>query len=623
MRILNKNMNHADEIKAKLDIVDIIGEYLSLKAVGSNFRGLCPFHNEKTPSLMVSPNKQIWRCFGCGKGGDLISFIMNIEGLDFIEALKFLAPRAGVLIEGKTFSDNSQKNRLLQIMELSRKYYHFVLKSGKANQEIIKKIKQYLQDRGLDEAAIDFWQIGYSLDNYDDLLNFLRSKKFRDDEILAAGISFKSEKGKHFNRFRDRIMFPINDISGNTIAFTARINPFADSDKGLGKYINSPQSIIYDKSRVLFAMDKAKSAIREQDAVILVEGQMDAISCHEAGIKNVLAISGTALTTAQLNLIKRYTKNIILAFDQDLAGSTATDRSLAEALKAGFKLKIASFPSGKDPDEIIQENPEIFKKGISEAQDIMQYYIDRELKGINLDDLEQKNKATQKLLEIIAMLYNKVEQDFWLKELMALTRVDEVFLREELEKIIKKDEKNRARASSVQKEAINNNLANFFAQEDKLTWTDRLMENLLALLLKFNDHFSYVGHNLDSSFVSGCYLEFYNYSLIYYNKNNKFDYLGFSNFLKEEQREDLIPVLEKIALFSDFYTEGDEREFSSEQAKSEIIKSILEIKKDYFREAIKLENDKLMLAEKEANKNEIEVSLQKIKELNDELKKII
>lgn len=616
-------MNHADEIKAKLDIVDIIGEYLSLKAVGSNFRGLCPFHNEKTPSLMVSPNKQIWRCFGCGKGGDLISFIMNIEGLDFIEALKFLAPRAGVLIEGKTFSDNSQKNRLLQIMELSRKYYHFVLKSGKANQEIIKKIKQYLQDRGLDEAAIDFWQIGYSLDNYDDLLNFLRSKKFRDDEILAAGISFKSEKGKHFNRFRDRIMFPINDISGNTIAFTARINPFADSDKGLGKYINSPQSIIYDKSRVLFAMDKAKSAIREQDAVILVEGQMDAISCHEAGIKNVLAISGTALTTAQLNLIKRYTKNIILAFDQDLAGSTATDRSLAEALKAGFKLKIASFPSGKDPDEIIQENPEIFKKGISEAQDIMQYYIDRELKGINLDDLEQKNKATQKLLEIIAMLYNKVEQDFWLKELMALTRVDEVFLREELEKIIKKDEKNRARASSVQKEAINNNLANFFAQEDKLTWTDRLMENLLALLLKFNDHFSYVGHNLDSSFVSGCYLEFYNYSLIYYNKNNKFDYLGFSNFLKEEQREDLIPVLEKIALFSDFYTEGDEREFSSEQAKSEIIKSILEIKKDYFREAIKLENDKLMLAEKEANKNEIEVSLQKIKELNDELKKII
>lgn len=616
-------MNHADEIKAKLDIVDIIGEYLSLKAVGSNFRGLCPFHNEKTPSLMVSPDKQIWRCFGCGKGGDLISFIMNIEGLDFIEALKFLAPRAGVLIEGKTFSDNSQKNRLLQIMELSRKYYHFVLKSGKANQEMIKKIKQYLQDRGLDEAAIYFWQIGYSLDNYDDLLNFLKSKKFRDDEILAAGISFKSEKGKHFNRFRDRIMFPINDISGNTIAFTARINPFADGDKGLGKYINSPQSIIYDKSRVLFAMDKAKSAIREQDAVILVEGQMDAISCHEAGIKNVLAISGTALTTAQLNLIKRYTKNIILAFDQDLAGSTATDRSLAEALKAGFKLKIASFPSGKDPDEIIHENPEIFKKGISEAQDIMQYYIDRELKGINLDDLEQKNKATQKLLEIIAMLYNKVEQDFWLKELMVLTRVDEVFLREELEKIIKKDEKNKTRTSLVKKEAINNNLANFFAQEDKLTWTDRLMENLLALLLKFNDHFSYVGHNLDPSFVSGCYLEFYNYLLIYYNKNNKFDYLGFSNFLKEEQREDLIPALEKIALFSDFYTEGDEREFSSEQAKSEIIKSILEIKKDYFREAIKLENDKLMLAEKEANKNEIEVSLQKIKELNDELKKII
>ncbi len=611
-------MNHSEEIKAKLDIVDIVSEYLSLKAAGSNFRGLCPFHNEKTPSLMVSPDKQIWHCFGCGKGGDLISFVMGMEGLDFVEALKFLAPRAGVTIDDKNFSDNSQKNRLLQIMELSRKYYHFVLKSAKANKEEIKRIKEYLAGRGLDEEAIDFWQIGYSLDNYDDLLNFLRSKKFRDDEILAAGITFKSEKGKHFNRFRDRIMFPINDITGNTVAFTARINPFVKDDKGLGKYINSPQSLVYDKSKILFALDKAKTAIREQDEIILVEGQMDAISCHNAGFKNVVAVSGTALTTAQLTLIKRYTKNIILAFDQDSAGVNATDRGINEALKSDFRLKVAIFPIGKDPDEIIRENPEIFKKGIEEALDIMRYYMEREFKGVDMSDVRQKNKAIQKVLEIIAKLYNKVEQDFWIKELLSLSKVDESSLREELNKIIKKEEKNESREADRKKD---NNLSNSFVQLEELSWVDKLMENLLSLLLKFNDHFSYVSNNLDLNFVSGRYREFYNYALIYYNKNKKIDYLGLLEALESEKQEDLAEVLKKLALISEFYQEQED--FSAAKAKEEIIKNILDIKRNFFKETLKLENDKLMLAERKADNEAITESLKRIKDLNDELKKIM
>ena len=611
-------MNHSEEIKAKLDIVDIVSEYLSLKAAGSNFRGLCPFHNEKTPSLMVSPDKQIWHCFGCGKGGDLISFVMGMEGLDFVEALKFLAPRAGVTIDDKNFSDNSQKNRLLQIMELSRKYYHFVLKSAKANKEEIKKVKEYLAGRGLDEDAIDFWQIGYSLDSYDDLLNFLRSKKFRDDEILAAGITFKSEKGKHFNRFRDRIMFPINDITGNTVAFTARINPFVKDDKGLGKYINSPQSLIYDKSKILFALDKAKTVIREKDEIILVEGQMDAISCHNTGFKNVVAVSGTALTTAQLALIKRYTKNIILAFDQDSAGVNATDRGINEALKSDFKLRVALFPIGKDPDEIIRENPEIFKKGIEEAKDIMRYYMEREFAGVDMSDLRQKNKAIQKVLEIIAKLYNKVEQDFWIKELLSLSKVDEFSLREELNKIIKKEEKNELREADRKKD---NNLSNSFIQLEELTWVDKLMENLLSLLLKFNDHFSYVSNNLDLSFVLGRYREFYNYALIYYNKNKKIDYTGLLESLEEEKRPDLVETLKKLALISEFYQEQED--FSSAKAKEEIIKNILDIKRNFFKEALKLENDKLMLAERKADNEAITESLKKIKDLNDELKKIM
>jgi DNA primase len=345
---------------------------------------------------------------------------------------------------------------------------------------------------------------------------------------------------------------------------------------------------------------------------------MDAISCHNAGFKNVVAVSGTALTTAQLALIKRYTKNIILAFDQDSAGVNATDRGINEALKSDFRLKVAIFPIGKDPDEIIRENPEIFKKGIEEALDIMRYYMEREFKGVDMSDVRQKNKAIQKVLEIIAKLYNKVEQDFWIKELLSLSKVDESSLREELNKIIKKEEKNESREADRKKD---NNLSNSFVQLEELSWVDKLMENLLSLLLKFNDHFSYVSNNLDLNFVSGRYREFYNYALIYYNKNKKIDYLGLLEALESEKQEDLAEVLKKLALISEFYQEQED--FSAAKAKEEIIKNILDIKRNFFKETLKLENDKLMLAERKADNEAITESLKRIKDLNDELKKIM
>ncbi|MDD3085440.1 MAG: DNA primase, partial [Candidatus ainarchaeum sp.] len=472
-------MNHSEEIKAKLDIVDVIGGYLNLKAVGSNFRAVCPFHNEKTPSFMVSPEKQIWHCFGCGKGGDLITFVMEMEGLDFVETLKLLAPKAGVVLDNKDFSDNSQKNKILKIMELSRKYFNFILSSEKNNSESVRKIREYLVGRGLSKEAMERWQIGYSLDSYEDLIKFLRGKGFNDNEILLAGMSFKSEKGKYFNRFRDRIMFPINDVNGRTVAFTARINPNVKDDKGLGKYINSPQTEIYDKSRILFGLDKAKIAVKDKDELILVEGQMDAISVYEAGFENVCAISGTALTIYQLNLIKRYTKNIVLAFDQDSAGANATDRGISEALKQGFNIKIAVLQNGKDPDEIIKNNPDDFIKILEEAPNIMDYYLIKEFEDVNLNNISQKNKAVTKILGVINKLNNKVEQDFWLKELSQKAKVDEVFLREELNNVRKTSETGRNLSS---KTMIKNDI---ITNED--TWEDKLMENILSLMLKFSN----------------------------------------------------------------------------------------------------------------------------------------
>lgn len=604
-------MNHSEEIKNKLDIVDIIGEYINIKSAGSNFRAVCPFHNEKTPSFMISPDKQIFHCFGCGKGGDLITFVMEMEGLSFIEALKLLAPRAGVVLDTKELSDNSARGKLLKILDLSAKYYNFILSSGKGNQAVVSQIKEYLHGRGLSDEAIERWKIGYSLDSYDDLLNFLRSKKFSDPDILLAGMSYRSEKGQHFNRFRDRIMFPINDINGQPIAFTARINPKVVDNKALGKYINSPQTEIYDKSRVLFGLDKAKMAVKEKDELILVEGQMDVISVFEAGFKNVSAVSGTALTVFQLNLIKRYTKNIILAFDSDSAGAAATDRGVSEALKMGFNIKIVSLKGGKDPDDIVRNNPADFKMALDEAQNIMEYYLERELSMIDINNISQKNKAVAQVLLIINKLYNKVEQDFWIKELSQRAKVDEVFLREELQKLSKNNDKITPNYKKIEEKPEARSIIS--------TWEDKLIESLLSLLLKFDDYSEYVFNNLSSDFISGQYKEFYNSWLIYYNKNKKIDYSGLlADFSADKPH--LLDLLKKIALISEFYWPDDL--VSYEKAKEEIVKNLLEVKRNFFKDAINKENDKLILLEKSGNTADINAVMEKLKNLNGELQKI-
>ncbi|HPT08537.1 MAG TPA: DNA primase [bacterium] len=606
-------MNHSEEIKSKLDIVDTISGYINLKAVGSNFRAICPFHNEKTPSLMVSPDKQIWHCFGCGKGGDLITFVMEMEGLDFVEALKLLAPRAGVILENKDFSNNSQKDKLLQIMELSRKYFNFILTSDKNNSENTKKIREYLSKRGLKAEAIERWQIGYSLDNYEDLIKFLKTKKFNDNEILLAGMSFKSDKGKYFNRFRDRIMFPINDVNGRTVAFTARINPETKDDRGLGKYINSPQTEIYDKSRLLFGLDKAKTAVKEKDELILVEGQMDAITAFEAGFKNISAVSGTALTISQLNLIKRYTKNIVLAFDHDKAGANATDRGISEALKQGFNIRIAILKNGKDPDEIIKNNPADFSQMIKTAPNIMDYYLITEFEGIDLNNISEKNKVVTKILNVINKLYNKVEQDFWLKELSQKARVDEIFLREELNKISKNIEKND--------KVINKKNINEVSLINDMTREDKLVENLLSLLLKLDDYFEYVFNNLNFDFLLGKYREFYNYWLIYYNKNKEIKYQALMDYFIKENKPEFVELLKTIGLHSEFY--WSEEDFSELAGKEELAKSILEIKRNYYKESIKKCQNELIKAEKDNNDTIILEIMEKLKHFNEELKKIM
>ncbi|MCK9438796.1 MAG: DNA primase [Patescibacteria group bacterium] len=618
-------MNHSEEIKAKIDIVELISQYLNLRPAGSNFRGVCPFHNEKTPSFMVSPEKQIWHCFGCGKGGDIFSFIMEMEGLDFVETLKMLAPRAGVVLDNRDFSENKSKNRLFEILELSLKYYNFILTNEKNKNENIDKIKKYLAQRGLNTEAINRWGIGYSLNNYDDLINFLKSKKYTDNEIFLSGMSAKSDRGKYFNRFRDRIMFPIKDANGRVLAFTARVNPDnQDKEKSFGKYINSPQTDLYDKSRVLFGLDKAKGFIKEKDAVIVVEGQMDVISVHEAGFKNVVASSGTALTVSQLNLIKRYTNNIILSFDQDLAGSGATDRGIAEALKMGLNLKVVVFNDkevGKDPDEIIRENPTVFGSAIENSRHIIDYYLNKELKSLDLNNIDQKNKSVNKILTVINMLYNKVEQDFWIKEIGQKYSVNESFLREQLLKLGKNT--NKINGFETEKKIDKN-----FVQVENLSSVnreDKLTELLMSLILRFPHNFDYLSNKLDLDQIPVKFRKFYEIMLIYYNQNNKkLDYNQFLDYIKGEQefildKQKAVSFFNKISLLADFYLyehESDSQELNL-SVKKEVLNIILDLKKIYYKNLIREKELSLSLAEKNNEKDKIESILEELKDLND------
>jgi len=313
-------MKPSDQIKEKLNIVDVIREYVpGLKQVGANHKALCPFHKEKTPSFIVSPDKQVWHCFGCDRGGDIFKFIMEIEGIEFKDALRILAKKAGIELKPWDRSLSTKRSRLLKILDLASIFFQKTLESDQG------KIAQgYLAKRKVNSSVAEEFKLGYAPDAWDKLLSFLKARGYKEQEIFEAGLTVKKGQ-RSYDRFRNRLMFPILDVHGNVVGFTGRI--LGKEIEGQGKYVNTPQTLVYDKSRVLYGLSKAKEAIRKQDLCILVEGQVDVIASHQTGVKNVVAVSGSALTLPQINLIKRFTQNIALAFDVDIAGSSATKRN--------------------------------------------------------------------------------------------------------------------------------------------------------------------------------------------------------------------------------------------------------------------------------------------------------
>ncbi len=432
------DLSPVDQIKNKLDVVEVLGEYIRLTKAGRNWKARCPFHNERTPSFMVSQERQIWHCFGCGLGGDIFAFIKQIEGVEFPDALRILARKAGVVLKRQDPQVQSQGKRLYEICELTAKFFEVQLEKSAAGQ----RAKKYLLERKMKPETIKAWRLGWAPDEWRALSEFLKSRGYKDEEILQTGLTIKPETAAtetknqkpktNYDRFRSRIIFPIFDLQGQIIAFGGRIFGEAAKREDMAKYVNSPQTALYDKSRVLYGLNKNKTEIRNSDQCIIVEGYMDLLMSWQAGVVNVVASSGTALTEEHLNIIGRYTKNLTMAFDSDIAGDSATRRSIDLALAKDFYVKVILM-SDKDPADVIKKNSEDWKKIVENAQSIMDFYFSSTFSKYSAKTAEGRREIKKLLLPVIKTLASRTEQSEWLRELARRLGVDEKDLKMDLQ----------------------------------------------------------------------------------------------------------------------------------------------------------------------------------------------
>jgi DNA primase len=397
--------DQVQEVKSKTDIVSIIGERIELKKAGRNYKANCPFHGEKTPSFMVSPELQIFKCFGCNEAGDAFSFLEKFEGMEFPEALKYLADRAGVKLVQGNFGQAPEKEQLIEINTQALKFYDYMLLTHPSG----KKALEYLQkDRGLKLDSIKEFQLGYSPENSYPLSSFLvGKKKFKPQDIERAGIGIP-QGANIYDRFSGRVIFPLFDHRGNPIGFAGRILPW--DRRETGKYINSPETPIYHKSSVLFGLNITRPLIKKKKVAIVVEGELDLISSYQAGIKNIVAIKGSALTEEQVRLLSRFAPKFILALDSDMAGDAAARRGLTVAENSGVEVKVAKITGFKDPDEAARGNIDSYKNDLIHAEGVWDYLIDSVMSRFNPETGEGKAKISKELTPILSGIEDKIVQ---------------------------------------------------------------------------------------------------------------------------------------------------------------------------------------------------------------------
>lgn len=413
-----------EQIKEKLSIVDVVSTYVKLEKAGLYMRARCPFHNEKTPSFVVSPNRNTYHCFGCNRGGDIFSFVQEIEGEDFRTVLGKLALRAGVVLTNDFVKEDAPKKRLYALMEEAKKFFEVQLYQDTA-------VKEYLVGRGLVEGTIRNFHLGYIQNNKDVLFEYLKRKGYTKDEMEKVGLLGVNERGT-YDRFRGRIMFPLSDTEGKIVGFTGRI--FKDTGD-IAKYLNSPETVLYSKSKVLYGYDKAKRSMMQENVCVAVEGQLDLLLSHQVGVVNTVAVSGTALTNDHLLLIKRFAETIVFAFDGDSAGFKAGHRATELALALGFDVKLCLLPEGIDPaDYIVKYGGDAWKEQIKNAPHLIDFYLTT-LQAGGKDIREFRKEVSKVIIPLLAKIPNLIEQSHFLSRIAYETQLPETVLHQELAKV--------------------------------------------------------------------------------------------------------------------------------------------------------------------------------------------
>src|SRR3989338_2240156 len=471
--------DNVSKIKDRIDVVDVISGYLKLQKAGQNYKARCPFHNEKTPSFVISPERQVWHCFGCSKGGDIFTFIQDIEGVEFIEVLRILADKAGVKIESFNPAVKDNKARLYEVCETATKFFEKQFNSNTG-----KLALEYLKNRSVSDSTIGEFRLGFAPNDWNALGTFLKNCGYSEDEIVEAGLAVKRNDGSGiYDRFRSRITFPIFDLNSQVVGFTGRI--FGTDDKESAKYINTPQTRIYDKSRILYGLNKAKMDIKQADQCILVEGNMDALMSYQAGVKNVVASSGTALTSSHLILLHRYTTNLGFCFDTDQAGAMATKRGIGLALSQGFNIKVVEINDKecKDPADLVRKNSDSWSKAVGQAKPVMEFYFDKAKAGFNPNSADSKKSVISALAPFLKRLSSHVEKSHWLTKLAFLLRTKEDAIEADINSA--KDELDAyTTVNSPQSTVFSHELSAQGTDDLGLGTKDSLSETLLSLVMK-------------------------------------------------------------------------------------------------------------------------------------------
>jgi len=487
-----------EEILSRTDIVEVVSQSVQLKKSGRNFLGLCPFHHEKTPSFSVSPEKQIFHCFGCQTGGNALTFLMKREGLSFLDALQKLAEYSGISLPEKESSpyeqaERKKREKIAEVNELAISFYRqYLLKSKEG-----ETARKYLLSRGIKEEAWERFELGYAPDEWQALGDYLAEKKYSGELLLAAGLVGTNSQGKKFDRFRSRIMFPIRDLKGKAIGFGGRL---LKEDKLSAKYLNSPDTLLFNKGKQLYALNLARRAIFSEGNAILVEGYMDVIACHQAGIENAVASLGTALTEEQAKLLLRSTRNIRISYDSDAAGEKAADKAIDILRNVGVHPGVVVLPPGQDPDDILRKKgKDGFLEYVNQARTALEYKLGRAKKDVSLSSIEGRIKVVKNMLPYYQGLRGSIEKESFFQTLAKELSISENSIREEIKKLsgrVKKEENNEETQAKPELSAV-----------------EKLEMKLLKLLFEENDYFAEVeaggGESLFSEERREIYLHFW------------------------------------------------------------------------------------------------------------------